>query len=82
MRDHAACHVALRSAGVAVVPLALPLWLGWPCPAPPPQLLGVLRPIPFGVDAICDFLYIFFGAESKNSESVLSGFAPNTFLCG
>ena len=39
---------------VLVVLLAPLLWLGWPCAAPPPPLLGVLRPIPFGVDVICD----------------------------
>ena len=27
---------------------------GWPCAAPPSPLLGVLRPIPFGVGVICD----------------------------
>ena len=32
---------------------ALLLWLGWPYAAPPPPILGVLRPIPFGVGVIC-----------------------------
>ena len=29
--------------------LAPLLWLGWPCAAPPPPLLGMLRHIPFRV---------------------------------
>ena len=40
--------------------LALPLWLGWPCAAPPPPLLGVLRPISFEVGVICDFICVGF----------------------
>ena len=43
--------------GVAVVLLAQLLWLGWPCAAPPPSLLRVLRPIPFGVGVVCDFFF-------------------------
>ena len=34
--------------------LALLLWLGWPCAAPPPPLLEVMLPILFGVGVICD----------------------------
>ena len=44
-----------------VVLLAQPLWLGWPSAAPPPPLLGVLRPISFGVGVICDS-FCFCGA--------------------
>ena len=40
--------------GVAAVLLALPLWLGWSCAAPPPPLLGVLKPISFVGGVICD----------------------------
>ena len=49
------CHayLLLPVYGLSVVLLALLLWLGWPCAAPPPPLLGVLRPIPFRVGVIC-----------------------------
>ena len=43
-----------------VVHLAPLLWLGWPCAAPPPLLLGALRSIPFGVGVICDSFFFFF----------------------
>ena len=47
-------------AGVTVVLLAPLLWLGWPCAAPSPPLLRVLRPIPLGVGVIC---YPFFSCD-------------------
>ena len=46
----------------SVALLGLPLWLGWPCAAPPPSPLGVLRPLPFGIGAICDS-FSFFTVE-------------------
>ena len=56
IQEGVAVHV-----GWGVVLLAPLLWLGWPCAAPPPPLLGVLRPIPFGVGVICDpLLFTFF----------------------
>ena len=49
-----------KQLSLPVVLLAQPLWLGWPCAAPPPPLLRALRPIPFGVGVICDFLFSSF----------------------
>ena len=46
---------AIVGKGAVVVLLAQLLWLGWPCAAPPPPLLGVLKPIAFGEGMICDF---------------------------
>ena len=37
-----------------MVLVALLLWVGWLWAAPPSLLLGVLRPISFGVGVICE----------------------------
>ena len=52
--------------GVAVVLLALLLWLGWLWAAPPPLLLGVLRPIPLRVGVVC-------GSSSFCGREVVGG---------
>ena len=57
------CYSALLSVSAYWVVLLAPLlWLGWPCAAPQLPLLGVLRPIPFGVGVICESF--FFGVTA------------------
>ena len=63
------CRAGRRAVECLVVLLALlhMLWLRWPCAAPPPPLLGVLRPIPFGAGVICDS-FTWKGVRSMNQS--------------
>ena len=68
--------------GVAVVLLALLLWLGWSCATLPPPLLGVLRPVAFGVGVLCDpiFLYLSYHVFFARAFALSSSF-HNRYCC-
>ena len=53
-----------------VLPAPL-LWLGWPCAAPPPPLLRALRPIPFGVGVLCDFVFFLHCGRSAQAHALV-----------
>ena len=62
------------NSNLAVVLLAPLLWLGWLCAAPPPPLLGVLRPIPFGVGVISEpFFFLAFFSERMLTVQDVAG---------
>ena len=67
--------------GVAAGLLALPLWLGWSCAAPPPPLLGVLKPISFGVGVICDPFFLTVHPMQHAGWGLCTSTSCTTYMC-